>query len=104
MSEKKTPNSARSKPPADRLGDITSEPAETEALNRDMAANLANLLEDLKFPASKEQIRNHVNGKPPSMLKHSDILGMLNNLKDNVSYKSAYEVEKDAGLVADTGE
>lgn len=103
MSVKRDQFDARSKPPAERVGDVTGEPADTEALNRDMAANLANLLEDLEFPATKEQIKNHVNGKPPSKLKQSDILVMLNNLKDNISYESAYDVEKDAGLVTDTG-
>jgi hypothetical protein len=84
-----------------RVGDITGEPPTNKAVDRDKAAKMANLLEDLKFPATKEDIKNHVNRKSPSMGNRiNDIFESIwNDLRDNVTYNSAYEVEKAAGLV-----
>ena len=65
------------------------------------AAKMANLLEDLEFPATKEDIKDHINRKSPAMGNRiNDIFEVVwNNLRDNVTYNSAYEVEKAAGLV-----
>jgi hypothetical protein len=48
----------------DKVGDITGEPPDTEAADRDKAAKMANLLEDLEFPATKEDIRTTSIGSP----------------------------------------
>jgi hypothetical protein len=84
-----------------RVGDMTGEPPTNKAVDRDKAAKMANLLEDLKFPATKEDIKNHVNRKSPAMGNRiNDIFEAIwNNLRDDVTYNSAYEVEKAAGLV-----
>ncbi len=86
-----------------RAGDITGEPPTNQATDRDKAAKMANLLEGLQFPATKEDIKNHLNRKSPAMGNRiNDIIeAVWNNLPDNdkVSYNSVYEVEKAAGLV-----
>ena len=84
-----------------RVGDITGEPPTNEAIDRNKAAKMANLLEDLEFPATKEDIKDHINRKSPAMGNRiNDIFEVFwNNLRDDVTYNSAYEVEKAAGLV-----
>lgn len=87
-----------------RAGDLTGEPPTNKAVDRDKAAKMANLLEDLKFPATKEDIKNHLNRKSPAMGNRiNDIFeAVLNNLRDDMTYNSSYEVEKAAGLVENT--
>jgi hypothetical protein len=84
-----------------RAGDITGGPSTNKAVDRHKAAKMANLLEDLKFPATKEDIKNHINRKSPAMGNRiNDIFeAVWNNLGDEVTYNNAYEVEKAAGLV-----
>lgn len=86
---------------AERVGDITGEPPTNEAMDRNKASKLANLLEGLTFPATKEEIRNHLNAKSPSMGNRiNDVLEAIeNNLDDYREYVSAYDVEVAAGLV-----
>jgi hypothetical protein len=52
---------------AERVGDLGGEPPTNEATNRDTASKMANLFEGLQFPATKEDIRNHINRKSPAM-------------------------------------
>lgn len=52
---------------AERVGDLTGESPSNEAVDRNKASKMANLLEGLKFPATKEQIRKYVNQKSPGM-------------------------------------
>jgi len=88
-----------------RAGDITGEPPNNQPTDRDKAAKMANLLEGLQFPATKEDIKNHINRKSPAMGNRiNDIFETVwNNLSDdNVTYNSVYEVEKAAGLVEET--
>jgi hypothetical protein len=89
---------------AERVGDITGEPPTNEAMDRERASKLANLLEDLKFPATKEEVRNHLNARSPSMGNRiNDVLEAIeNNLDDGRKYVSAYDVEVAAGLVKKT--
>lgn len=88
-------------PVADRVGDITGEPATNQPTDRNKASKLANLLEDLEYPASKERILDHLNRRQVSMGNRiNDILERIhNNLNDSDSYNSAYEIEIAAGLV-----
>jgi hypothetical protein len=62
---------------------------------------MANLLEGLQFPATKEDIRNHINRKSPSMANRiNDVFeAVQNNLEDGVSYNNVYDIELAAGLV-----
>jgi hypothetical protein len=87
-----------------RAGDLTGEPPTNKAVDRDKAAKMANLLEDLEFPATKEDIKNHLNRKSPAMGNRiNDIFeAVWNNLRDDMTYNSSYEVEKAAGLVEKT--
>ena len=89
---------------AERVGDITGEPPTNEAMDREKASKLANLLEGLEFPATKEKIRNHLNASSPSMGNRiNDVLEAIeNNLDDNREYVSAYDVEVATGLVKKT--
>jgi len=86
---------------AERVGDITGEPPTNEAMDRDKASKLANLLEGLEFPATKEKIRNHLNTRSPSMGNRiNDVIEAIeNNLNDDREYSSVYDVEVAAGLV-----
>ena len=86
---------------AERVGDITGEPPTNEAMDRNKASKLANLLEGLEFPATKEKIRNQLNTRSPSMGNRiNDVVEAIeNNLEDGREYGSAYDVEVAAGLV-----
>jgi hypothetical protein len=77
---------------AERVGDITGEPPTNEAMDRNKASKLANLLEGLEFPATKEKIRNHLNASSPSMGNSiDDVLEAIeNNLDDGREYGSRY--------------
>jgi hypothetical protein len=86
---------------AERVGDITGEPPTNEAMDRNKASKLANLLEGLEFPATKEKIRNYLNSRSPSMGNRiNDVVEAIeNNLDDSREYGSTYDVEVAAGLV-----
>jgi hypothetical protein len=86
---------------AERVGDITGEPPTNEAMERNKASKLANLLEGLEFPTTKEKIRNYLNSRSPSMGNRiNDVVEAIeNNLDDSREYGSTYDVEVAAGLV-----
>jgi len=86
---------------AERVGDITGEPPTNEAMERNKVSKLANLLEGLEFPATKEKIRNYLNSRSPSMGNRiNDVVEAIeNNLDDRREYGSTYDVEVAAGLV-----
>jgi hypothetical protein len=86
---------------AERAGDTTGEPPTNEAVNRVTASKMANLLEGLQFPATKEDIKNHINRKSPSMGNRiNDVFeSVQNNLEDGLAYESVYAVELAARLV-----
>ena len=87
--------------PVERVGDLTGEPPTNESTNRDIASKMANLLEGLTFPASKEEIKDHLNRKSPTMGNRiNDVLEVIqNNLEDGIKYNSVYEIEMASGLV-----
>jgi DNA-binding MurR/RpiR family transcriptional regulator len=62
---------------------------------------MANLLEGLKFPATKSEIKEHVNRKSPSMGNRiNDVFEAIqNNLDETTRYENVYEIEQAAGLV-----
>jgi|SRR6187200_1762232 hypothetical protein len=86
---------------AERVGDLRGEPPTNQATNRETASKMANLLEGLQFPATKEDIRNHLNRKSPSMGNRiNDVIEAIqNNLEDGVRYNNVYDVELAIGLV-----
>src|SRR3954467_3910483 len=85
----------------ERAGDATGQPPANEAINRKTASKMANLLEGLQFPATKEDIKNHINRKSPSMGNRiNDVFeSVQNNLEDGVAYESVYAIELAARLV-----
>jgi hypothetical protein len=87
--------------PVERVGDLTGEPPTNESTNRDIASKMANLLEGLTFPANKEEIKDYLNRKSPTMGNRiNDVLEAIqNNLEDGVRYNSVYEIEMASGLV-----
>ena len=80
---------------------LAGEPAVNAGTNRDTASKMANLLEGLQFPATKEDVRNYINRKSPAMgNRTNDVFeAVQNNLEDGVKYDSAYAIELAAGLV-----
>ena len=86
---------------AERVGDITGEPPANEAMDRNKASKLANLLEGLEFPATKEKIRNHLNTRSSNIGNRIDdvVEAIENNLEEGKEYSSSYNVEIAAGLV-----
>ena len=84
-----------------RVGDLTGEPPVNEVTNRDVASKMANLLEGLQFPATKDEIKSHINRKSPSMGNRiNDVFeAVQNNLEDGIKYDSVYAVEMATGLV-----
>lgn len=90
---------------AERVGDITGEPPSSKTVDRDKASKMANLLEGLEFPATKEQIKKHVNEKSPGMGNRiNDVIEAIeNNLDERKKYGSAHDIEVAAGLVKQTG-
>jgi hypothetical protein len=86
---------------AERVGDITGDPPINAPSNREAASKMANLLEGLQFPATKEDIINHINRKSPSMGNRvNDVFEAAhNNLEVGVKYDNVYAVELAAGLV-----
>ncbi len=95
------PNRSGNASTTERVGDISGEAPTNEVTDRDVASKLANLLEGLIFPANKEEIKNHLNRKSPSMGNRiNDVFeAVQNNLEDGISYYSAYEIERATGLV-----
>jgi len=87
--------------PIERVGDLTGEPPTNESTNRDIASKMANLLEGLTFPANKEEIKDYLNRKSPTMGNRiNDVLEAIqNNLEDGVRYNRVYEIEMASGLV-----
>jgi hypothetical protein len=65
------------------------------------AAELANLLEGLSFPAPKEDVKNHLNSRSPSMGNRvNDVFERVqNNLEEGKKYADVYEIELAVGLV-----
>ena len=86
---------------AERVGDLRSEPPTNEATSRETASKMANLLEGLQFPATKEDIRKHIKRKSPAMGNRiNDVFeAVQNNLEEGVSYNNVYDIELAAGLV-----
>jgi hypothetical protein len=62
---------------------------------------MANLLEGLQFPTTKEEIKDHINRKSPSMGNRiNDVMeAVQNNLSEDIQYNSVYDIEIAARLV-----
>jgi hypothetical protein len=85
-----------------RVGDQTNTPAINEATNREIVAKMANLLEGLQFPATKEDIKDYLNTKSPAMGNRiNDVIEKVqNNLEeDGTKYQDVYDIARATGLV-----
>ena len=84
-----------------RQGDKTNTPSDNEATDRETLSKMANLLEGLQFPATTEEIKNHVNKKSPAMGNRiSDVLETIqNNLNQKSEYQDVYDIALATGLV-----
>ena len=84
-----------------RQGDKTNTPSDNEATDRETLSKMANLLEGLQFPATTEEIKNHVNKKSPAMGNRiNDVLEAIqNNLNQKSEYQDVYDIGLATGLV-----
>ena len=86
-----------------RVGDFTQERATNEAVNTNEASKIANLLQGLAFPATKEQIKNYImDGKSITISGESARITsqyIEDNLQDGKKYNSTYEIERALGLI-----
>ncbi len=84
-----------------RQGDKTNTPSDNEATDREIVSKMANLLEGLQFPATTEEIKNHVNKKSPAMGNRiNDVLEAIqNNLNQKSEYQDVYDIALATGLV-----
>ena len=84
----------------ERVGDITGEPPENIAADTKSAARMANLLEGLEFPATKDEILAHIGKRCSDSKEDQDVVYRIkNNLQDNREYSDTYDVEQTVGLV-----
>jgi hypothetical protein len=96
-----------------RVGDITAEQLTNITTNKQIASKMANLLEGLEFPVTKEKIKDHIINKKnkkkkrkSKIMKNDRIIivdtvlkAIQNNLQEGIQYNNVYEIEKAAGLV-----
>ena len=87
----------------ERVGDITQEPATNEAVDTNEASKIANLLQGLRFPATKEQIKEYIADGKSITISDENARNtsqyIEESLQDGKSYNSTYEIEKALGLV-----
>ena len=84
-----------------RQGDKTNTPSDNEATDRETLSKMANLLEGLQFPATTDEIKDHVNKKSPAMGNRiNDVLEAIqNNLNPKTKYHDVYDIALATGLV-----
>jgi hypothetical protein len=84
-------------------GDATQEPTTSKAIDSNEASKIANMLEGLRFPATKEQIRKYVaegRGIALSVANAGNTSRYIDdNLQGGRKYNNTYEIERALGLV-----
>lgn len=89
--------------PIERVGDITQEPATNEAVDTNEASKIANLLQGLRFPATKEQIKEYIADGKSITISDENARNtsqyIEESLQDGKRYNSTYEIEKALGIV-----
>lgn len=87
----------------ERVGDITQEPATNEAVDINEASKIANLLQGLRFPATKEQIKEYIADGKSITISDENARNtsqyIEESLQDGKRYNSTYDIEKALGLV-----
>ena len=93
----------RTKASVHHVGDNSREPAIIEAVDTNEASKIANLLQGLTFPATKEQIKEYiVDSKSISIsVENTRSISQFieNKLVNGKEYNSTYEIEEALGLV-----
>jgi hypothetical protein len=81
-----------------RQGDKTNTPSDNEATDREIVSKM---LEGHQFPATKEEIKDHLNKKSPAMGNRiNDVLESIqNNLTQQSKYNDVYDIALATGLV-----
>jgi hypothetical protein len=83
--------------------DATQEPTTSKAIDSNEASKIANMLEGLRFPATKEQIRKYVAEGRAIALSVANARNTSryidDNLQDGRKYNNTYEIERALGLV-----
>jgi hypothetical protein len=84
-------------------GDAPQESTTTKAIDSNEASKIANMLEGLRFPATKEQIRKYIAEGRAIALSIENARNTSHyiddNLQDGRKYNNTYEIEKALGLV-----
>jgi|SRR5215208_968894 len=84
-------------------GDATQEPTTNKAIDSNEASKIANMLEGLRFPATKEQIIKYIaDGRSiASSVENARNTSQYidDNLQDGRKYNNTYEIERALGLV-----
>ena len=87
----------------ERICDITPEPVTNEAVDTNEASKIANLLQGLRFPATKEQIKEYIADGKSITISDENARNtsqyIEESLQDGKRYNSTYEIEKALGLV-----
>ena len=95
------PNNTGENSKYSRVGEETNTPAINEATDISIVAKMANLLEGLQFPATKEDVKDYLNTQSPAMGNRiNDVIEKVqNNLEDGTQYQDVYDVARATGLV-----
>ena len=87
----------------ERICDITPEPVTNEAVDTNEASKIANLLQGLRFPATKEQIKEYIADGKSITISDENARNtsqyIEESLQDGKRYNSTYDIEKALGLV-----
>jgi hypothetical protein len=85
--------------------DATQEQTTSKAIDSNQASKIANMLEGLRFPATKEQIRKHIADGGAIALSVENARNTSryidDNLQDGRKYNNTYEIERALGLVVE---
>jgi hypothetical protein len=84
-------------------GDNSREPAIIEAVDTNEASKIANLLQGLTFPATKEQIKEYIGDSKSISISVENTRNISqfieNKLVNGKEYNSTYKIEEALGLV-----
>ena len=87
----------------ERVGDITGKAPTNIAMDRDKAAKMADLLEGLYFPATKEEILHFIKRRIDHKKRDKDIDDIVRRIQqyldDKKQYRDVYEIGQVLGLV-----
>lgn len=87
-------------PKADRVDYVTGRRQPNRGVDKAEASRLADLLEGIRYPATKDEIRKNIKSKPSPDSETREIMDAIEkNLDGDATFASTYHVELAAGLV-----